>query len=306
LAQAILAQAMARSLPLLAAVAMAGACGAMGAERDERSLQVAKALMGSAVAAGASRQVAAATAVALWRVVLGQAPSLELPSPDVEVQVEARLAAIRPCLVAQEAAARRHGTSRHSAKGLVDPVVVFRRNVGVHAAFGEDFASMSDGEFRRRQRGGAKTQAVVGSSAQVVVDVSTCEGESGDDITRRLPEYWGCEVGNRLGLAGQAPTTVQTVEQIGVRAFVQAILEEGGEAKQTLLEAVVEAIQGKYKIEKTESKVVGEYDLVEVSTEEVEPAAAVQSPAEQAPTEEQTEEQTWKGGGCAGHPGKGR
>ena len=70
------------------------------------------------VAEVSSRQVVAATASALWRVVCGA--DCASSAPEAGRHVQAKLDALEPVLLAQELWATANGGSPHSALGLVN------------------------------------------------------------------------------------------------------------------------------------------------------------------------------------------
>ena len=117
--------------------------------------RVAADLLASVVQAGASRQVVAATTVALWRVLAGLAPGT--PTTDIATlaAVEERLDLMRPILTAQVVNGRATGDSRSNPKGLVKDAVVCRANAAKHVAFDAmtPISKMSLSEIKRRQRG---------------------------------------------------------------------------------------------------------------------------------------------------------
>ena len=109
-------------------------------------------LLAAAVAAGASRQVAAAIASALFRTATSEVADTD--SEVVKEQVEARLRALRPCLKAQVIAGTVFGVQAHTAKDLVPADTVRRANAARHHAFREDFAALTATDIKRAQRGG--------------------------------------------------------------------------------------------------------------------------------------------------------
>ena len=125
--------------------------------------------LSAVVKASASRHVAAAVAVAFFRMVLGG---------DVAEEVEQRLAAIRPCISAQVRAAADGGTC-HSARLLIDPSLHLRSNAAKHTFDLEGpFNSATDQVLRKHQRRRRKGQPSGGSSehhdsADWVVPLST-------------------------------------------------------------------------------------------------------------------------------------
>ena len=105
------------------------------------------------VSAGASRQVAAAVASALWRLQVAGLSACSEDDTVVANNVRDRLDAIAPAFRAQECEAGSTGRSPHSAKNLVPPGVHLRANAARHVGFGSDFSSMDDKTIRKLQRG---------------------------------------------------------------------------------------------------------------------------------------------------------
>ncbi|CAK0890305.1 unnamed protein product [Prorocentrum cordatum] len=108
----------------------------------------AAALLSVIVRAGASRQVVAATAVALWRAARADEPSTIAEEKDVDEEVQARVERITPVLRAKVVAA--HAESKPN----IDGEMKAQRNMAEHALFGEgaDALPKNGKEAKRRQR----------------------------------------------------------------------------------------------------------------------------------------------------------
>mmetsp|Transcript_28758 Transcript_28758/g.75279 ORF Transcript_28758/g.75279 Transcript_28758/m.75279 type:complete len:272 (+) Transcript_28758:55-870(+) len=121
---------------------------------------MAEALLGAVVRAGGSRQVVAATAVALWRA--GRAASAqEADEKEVLEEVDARIGMIKPVIAAKVRAAHDVEPLRLTGE---DKAI---RNVAEHALFGEGAEALpKDGkEAKRRQRGRHRAGAALRAAA---------------------------------------------------------------------------------------------------------------------------------------------
>ena len=91
----------------------------------------------------------------------------EAEDAEAACQVAVRLAAIKPCVAAQVAAATTLGVEPHSARGLVSRDVLVRANAAKHHGFGSDFTKLSVADCRRAQRGAAGRRAVAKDDDEV-------------------------------------------------------------------------------------------------------------------------------------------
>ena len=155
---------------------LGGKAGADGGAASSVGLSAAGELLARAVGAGASRQVAAAVAAALWRCVMLPVECVDAADADDGRQVDERLAAIKPCVAAQVAAAGNKGVECHSARGLVSRDVLVRANAAKHHRFGADFSLMSAADCRRAQRG-ARRRGVAATLKETQEVVFTVEPE---------------------------------------------------------------------------------------------------------------------------------
>ena len=85
----------------------------------------------------------------------------EVPEPLAEAvghSVDARLAALRPVLIAQATEGLATGVNHHSPAGLASPESIVRANVARHSGFDNPklVSEMSKGDLRRCQRGSRK------------------------------------------------------------------------------------------------------------------------------------------------------
>mmetsp|Transcript_71638 Transcript_71638/g.232937 ORF Transcript_71638/g.232937 Transcript_71638/m.232937 type:complete len:153 (+) Transcript_71638:110-568(+) len=140
--------------------------------------------MHETVAAGASRQIAAAVAAALWRLLsnkvaqsdVGRVAEVEACTSteiheSIVNNVDARMSAIAPGIVAQEVGAQLTGSAPRPPSKLL-PAGDLRANVAKHAAFGMDFDTLSIQQMRRLQRGVRRQR----DSCEVAVQTAT-DGE---------------------------------------------------------------------------------------------------------------------------------
>jgi hypothetical protein len=144
--------------PVLGSESVAGFVGQEGIELDEDKFLI-KALEAVA-AAGASRQVVAATLAAVVRLRRERLGD-RLPK-DVEALVGSRLEALRPVLRAQTVAGLVSGQPQHRPPEAVWPAMRLRANAARHLGFelSVPLSSLSDADLRRAQRN-CRTQAVL-------------------------------------------------------------------------------------------------------------------------------------------------
>ena len=132
---------------------------------------MATALLSGVVRAGGSRQVVAATAVALWRACRADADGAPVEKKkEIDAEVEARVQRIRPVLRTKVEAAVQ-GKQPYVAGGTKT-----QRNVAEHAMFGEGAEALpkTEQEAKRRQRGRRKKAAKEDTTAH-----SELEGMAG-------------------------------------------------------------------------------------------------------------------------------
>ncbi|CAK0892257.1 unnamed protein product [Prorocentrum cordatum] len=176
----------------------------------------ASALLSVVVRAGGSRQVVAATAVALWRAARAEAGNMQEEVKDVDAEVQARLEAIQPVLRAKVVAA--HDESPPAIDGGVKAL----RNVAEHCLFGEGAEALpKDGkEAKRRQRGrrrGAK-DGIVGAASHSELELTE-----------------GMKLIGVVPMAGEAAVPDTSDEKVAVKDFdIQAEVEEKSPAAQPL------------------------------------------------------------------------
>jgi hypothetical protein len=163
--------------PELGSRSAAGLVGQASFELDEDQFLI-KALEAVA-AAGASRQVVAATLAAVVRL---RRERLGDKLPDeIEALVGSRLEALRPVLRAQTLAGLASGQPQHRPPEAVSPAVRLRANAARHLGFelGVPLCSLSDAELRRAQRG---------SRSQAGLDDADAAGggQTGEGLVRKL------------------------------------------------------------------------------------------------------------------------
>ena len=199
-----------------------GAAGSVG-------LAAAGELLARAVGAGASRQVAAAVAAALWRCVMHPAASCDAEDPEAGRQVAARLAAIKPCLAAQELAAGTLGAVCHTARGLVSRNVQVRANAARHHGFGGDFSKLSAADCRRAQRGAGR-QATPAAATAVAAAPATVESTT-------LAGWQACSRASGLRAACRKRWVQQVLDE---QAMEETNMEEATEKPEVPAEKVAE------------------------------------------------------------------
>ncbi len=130
------------------------------ARSGEAQVALAAALMEATVRGGASRQVAAAVAAAMFRSVSVTGCTV------VDELVNDRLDMLAPCLRAQVTAGLQSGQDVHTARGLVEPDVVLRGNVARHAGFdsGQPLGDVPAAHLKRLQRGGQEKAGKSGAT----------------------------------------------------------------------------------------------------------------------------------------------
>ncbi|CAK0802001.1 unnamed protein product [Prorocentrum cordatum] len=172
---------------------------------------LAEALLGAVVRAGGSRQVVAATAVALWRA--GRAVSAQAADEkEVLEEIEARIEMIKPVIGAKVRAA--HDEVKVNLTGEDKAI----RNVAERALFGEGVAALpKDGkEAKRRQRGRRRAGATLRAAA------SSSPGSDQDPEKLRDIQRAAQEV---AALHKQLASTQEAVDEAIQQAFDEGIFD---------------------------------------------------------------------------------